>query len=143
VPSVAFLEKPGCINNTKQKAWLRERGVKVDAIDLLTYDWSKEKLLGFFGEMPVSEWFNYSAPRIKSGEVVPEQLTPEQALQAMLEEPLLIRRPLLQKGEERRVGFEEEAIALWLDIPLGHSTRKIGETCPQPTRPCTTGEVGR
>lgn len=136
---VTFFEKPGCTNNTRQKQWLRERGVEVEAIDLLAYPWSEGELLEFFGELPVSDWFNRSAPRVKSGEVVPELLSSHEALQALLEEPLLIRRPLLRKGDERRVGFESESIAYWLRIRGDDGLTSLGESCPRPERPCDVG----
>ena len=41
---VIFYEKPGCINNTKQKALLQAAGHLVDARNLLTESWSSESL---------------------------------------------------------------------------------------------------
>lgn len=140
VAQITFFEKPGCINNTRQKQWLHEHGVKVEAIDLLAFPWSEAELLAFFAALPVSDWFNCSAPQVKSGEVVPEQQTQQQALQLLLQEPLLIRRPLLRKGDERRVGFNSEAIAQWLGIGSEEPTTIFDESCPRPTRPCGTGE---
>ncbi len=137
---VTFFEKPGCGNNTRQKQWLRERGVVVVAIDLLDYPWSEVELLAFFGSLPVCDWFNRSAPRVKTGEVVPERLTQQQALQLLLQEPLLIRRPLLRKGEERRVGFDSTAIARWLAIRGEDGGMTLDESCPRPARPCTAEE---
>jgi nitrogenase-associated protein len=138
--SVAFFEKPGCVNNTRQKVWLRERGVRVDTIDLLTYGWSEAELLKFFAALPVSDWFNRSAPRIKSGEVIPEQLSQAQALQTLLAEPLLIRRPLLRRGNDYRVGFDSEQIAQWLAIRGDDGQDVPGESCPRPEQPCEIGE---
>lgn len=140
---VTFFEKPGCANNTRQKQWLRERGVVVVAIDLLDHPWREDELLAFFSELPVSDWFNRSAPRIKTGEVVPEQLTRDEALHALLQEPLLIRRPLLRKGEERRVGFDSGAIANWLGLRSGDESNSPAESCPRPARPCSTEEERR
>lgn len=138
---VIFFEKPGCTNNTRQKQWLRERGVAVVAINLLEHEWSEAKLLQFFGELPVADWFNRSAPRVKSGEVVPEQLSRDEALALLLTEPLLIRRPLLRWGDEQRVGFDATAIARWLGIPGEVEGRgALGETCPRPERPCVVEE---
>jgi hypothetical protein len=41
---------------------------------LLTAAWKIETLRPFLGDLPVAEWFNYTAPRIKSGEIIPAQL---------------------------------------------------------------------
>jgi len=137
---ITFFEKPGCTNNTRQKQWLMARGVRVEAVDILTYPWSVDELLAFFGGLPVNEWFNQSAPRVKSSEVVPEQLSQRVALQLLLHEPLLIRRPLLRKGDARKVGFDRKAIAVWLGIHVDDESTGPGESCPRPARPCDAEE---
>ena len=54
---VHFYEKPGCINNTRQKALLAAAGHTVQAKNLLTEKWTAERLRAFFGELSVAEWF--------------------------------------------------------------------------------------
>ncbi len=87
---VVFYEKPGCINNTKQKVLLAAAGHTVQAKSLLTEKWTAERLRAFFGELPVVEWFNPSSPRIYGGEVTPSELDESQALKLMLADPLLM-----------------------------------------------------
>lgn len=113
---VAFFEKPGCAGNAQQKEVLRAAGHELRVKDLLTHPWTEEELLKFLGEMPVAAWFNRSAPRIKSGEVVPERLDRRAAVALLLSEPLLIRRPLLQVGEERMVGFDPARLDAWIGL---------------------------
>ena len=98
--TVVFYEKPGCVSNRRQKAMLLAAGHQVIAKNLLSEAWRAERLRAFFGSLPVQNWFNYSAPAIKIGQIRPEILDEERALDLMLENPLLIRRPLLQVGEE-------------------------------------------
>ena len=89
-------------------------GHEVESHNLLTHPWTKEELLSFFGQRSVGDWFNRSAPRIKSGEIHPEQLESEAALSLMLDDPLLIRRPVMELNGQRCVGFDlifVEAIA--------------------------------
>ena len=140
VVKVTFYEKPGCANNTRQKQWLEQQCVTVMAADLLTHPWCADELLMFFGELPVAEWFNRSAPRVKSGDVVPEELSRSEALAVLLEEPLLIRRPLLCKDNEQRVGFDSAVIAGWPGIRIHEGQAEPGESCTRPERPCTTEE---
>ena len=104
--TVLFWEKPGCVNNTRQKHLLREAGHEVIARNLLTEPWEAERLRRFFGTLPVVAWFNGSAPAIKQGRVVPDTFNEGQALRQMLADPLLIRRPLLQVGERCEAGFD-------------------------------------
>ncbi|TBU98800.1 ArsC/Spx/MgsR family protein [Stutzerimonas kirkiae] len=108
---IVFYEKPGCATNGLQKRLLRAAGLQLEVRDLLSEPWSRERLRPFFGERPVAEWFNLSAPAIKHGEVAPHTLDSEQALALMLAQPLLIRRPLLQYGEQRMVGFDPHELS--------------------------------
>lgn len=113
---VIFYEKSGCSGNTRQKALLQAAGHQVLARDLRDAAWTNARLLEFFAGLPVSSWFNSNAPAVKSGEIVPEELDPFVALTMLRENPLLIRRPLLQVGNEHRVGFDAEDINAWIGL---------------------------
>ncbi|MBN3909142.1 MAG: nitrogenase-associated protein [Nostoc sp. NMS1] len=113
---VIFYSKPGCKGGTKQKVLLTAAGHEVIPQNLLTEPWTVERLRSFFGDRPVAEWFNTSAPKIKSGEVVPEKVDEQTALALMLKEPLLIRRPLLEVGDRREVGFDVQKIDTWIGL---------------------------
>jgi nitrogenase-associated protein len=114
--TVVFYEKPGCANNTRQKVLLAAAGHTVLARSLLTEKWEAPRLRAFFGALPVTDWFNPSAPRIKSGEVQPDRLDESAALEWMLADPLLIRRPLMEVDGERRVGFDQDAVDRWIGL---------------------------
>jgi nitrogenase-associated protein len=114
--TVIFYEKPGCINNTRQKALLIEAGHQLIARNLLLETWTPDRLRPFFGDLPVTQWFNTTAPEIKSGLVVPGNLDAETALELMVLDPLLIRRPLIQVGETCRVGFDPNIIDSWIGL---------------------------
>lgn len=135
--TILFYEKPGCVNNARQKQLLQEAGYQVDARNLLAEVWTAERLTPFFGGLPVADWFNRSAPQIKGGLVIPELLDAGQAMQLLLMEPLLIRRPLMQIGEQRLIGFEtdqvNQALAIsWSENETGElerCLRHVGSSC--------------
>ncbi|MDD5033950.1 MAG: hypothetical protein PHE55_04260 [Methylococcaceae bacterium] len=136
---ILFYEKPGCANNARQKRLLLEAGHELIVHNLLETRWEAGELRAFFGPRPVSEWFNRAAPRVKSGEIVPETLDESAALALMLEDPLLIRRPLLQVGERREAGFDGERIHDWiasspLDLTPDHDYERCqrSQHCPEP-----------
>lgn len=142
---VIFYEKPGCTGNARQKTLLREAGHTLEVRNLLAHPWTAGALRPFFGNRPVAEWFNSSAPRIKSGEVSPQALDEAAALRLMLADPLLIRRPLIECGGRRECGFDAE-IERWLAIakPSGdlegcprNSANSVPEShgCAIPTSP--------
>lgn len=130
---IHFYEKPGCINNTKQKILLEENGHTVIAHSLLTTQWTPELLRSFFGVTPVSQWFNMAAPRIKSGEISPDDFDADTAIDAMLEEPLLIRRPLIEANGERACGFDNKLIHKL--IAPDTSVANL-QSCPNTSAPC-------
>ena len=114
--TITFYEKPGCTNNSRQKALLTAAGHEIIARNLLTEVWTEQRLRDFFGNRPVAEWFNRAAPRVKSGAVVPELTDAETALGLMLDDPLLIRRPLIEADGRKEVGFEQNIIHTWLGL---------------------------
>jgi len=124
-----FYEKPGCINNTRQKALLRQSGHQVIACNLLEEPWRQDELRKYFGELPVAQWFNRTAPAVKNGTVDPDALDEARALQLMMDDPILIRRPLMRVGVEYRVGFDNDAVREW--VGLNDMDGEDLETCPQ------------
>lgn len=138
-----FWEKPGCAGNAKQKAVLREAGHSLEVRDLLREGWSRERLLEFLAPLAVEDWFNRAAPRVKSGEVVPEALSAADALELLLAEPLLIRRPLMEREDgERMVGFDSERADAWIGLAPGAA--RLGEGCAAAAgEPCAVEEGGR
>jgi nitrogenase-associated protein len=127
---IVFFQKPGCAGNLRQKRLLESAGDTVLARNLLTEPWTAERLRGFFGTRPVAEWFNRNAPKVKSGEVVPEMLDAESAMTLLLADPLLIRRPLLEVEDEREVGFDPLRIHAWLGLGSDSERQRI-RWCPK------------
>ncbi len=130
---VYFYEKPGCLNNTRQKRLLTAAGHQVVAQNLLTEAWQPDRLRAFFGALAVRDWFNYSAPALKHGEIEPDQLTEQEALALMLENPFLIRRPLMQVGECLMAGFDQQAVDNWIGLQRIETTSDL-ESCPRTHR---------
>ena len=132
--TIIFYQKPGCATNARQKRMLEAAGHTVVAESLLTEPWSAEALLGFFGSTPVATWFNSAAPRIRSGEIAPGKLDASDAIALMLDDPLLIRRPLVEADGQRCAGFDREPVTSL----LGHSPDRDAEACsrPEATVPC-------
>lgn len=113
---VVFYEKPGCGGNARQKALMVRSGHEVEARNLLMAPWTEATLRSCFGTKPVSDWFNLSSPRVKNGDVDPSGLSEKEALLLMLEDPLLIRRPLIEAEGRREAGFEADLIASWIGL---------------------------
>jgi len=131
---VRFWQKPGCQTNARQRQLLEAAGHTIEPLDLLGTPWTVERLAGFYGDMPVSQWFNRASPRIKSGEIDPAALDADTAMALLLADPLLIRRPLMEAGDWRCAGFDAEMV-----------DRAIGLALPDPdeeTEGCAHGDSG-
>ncbi|MEW6163852.1 MAG: ArsC/Spx/MgsR family protein [Pseudomonadota bacterium] len=144
---ITFYEKPGCSGNARQKKILEAAGHRVEARDLLTTPWTRADLLAFLYPLPIAAWFNRNSPAVKSGEIVPETLDEATALGLLQNHPLLIRRPLMQVGEERMAGFDVTAVHAWIGLGAEPPTDDMeacrhgedGHVCQghHPEQPCT------
>jgi len=131
---INFYEKPGCINNTKQKKILRNAGHEIIEHDLLSEPWAPSRLRPFFASKQVAEWFNRSAPQVKSGEIIPERIDADRALAMMIEDPLLIRRPLMATESLYLCGFDADEVTSMLGM-AAQELHHMGdvESCRQPS----------
>jgi nitrogenase-associated protein len=141
---IVFFEKPGCGGNARQRSALLAAGHTLEQRNLLTAHWTREALLAFLAPLPVAQWFNRAAPRIKSGEVQPEVMDADAAVALLLAEPLLIRRPLMQRMDDvsRHVGFDLAAVHAWVGLGTDPATASL-EACVSPAQACappTSGE---
>jgi nitrogenase-associated protein len=130
VATITFFQKPGCGTNGRQKRMLEAAGHTVVARDLLTEPWSVDRLRRFFDETPVFSWFNPASPRVKSGEIDPCSTDAETALALMIDDPLLIRRPLVETDGERCAGFDREPVISL----LGRARDADAEACRRTNR---------
>ena len=128
---VTFFGKPGCTGNRRQMETLKASGHVVVFRDLLSEPWTAVTLMRFFEGVPVAGWFNRSAKRVKAGEVDPDRAGAETALALLLADPLLIRRPLLEVGGVRSVGWEPERLAAWIGF---------ADDCDPGSEGCARGE---
>lgn len=135
---ITYYTKLGCATSTKQVDLLRQSGHQVEVLDLLAHPWQPEELLTYFGDLPVTLWFNPNSPRVKSGEIDPAAYDSASALAAMLSDHLLIRRPLMASGGVRLCGFDPAAVHAW--VGLGTPDEAIArsaefQTCSQSAPP--------
>jgi len=127
--TVTFFEKPGCAGNKQQKALLEAAGHQLVVRSLLAEPWTAERLMAFLAPLPVSEWFNLSAPDVRDGHIVPEKLDADAAMALLLETPLLIRRPLMEVDGTRMVGFDSFAVDAWIGLDPAAAAQGNLEGC--------------
>ena len=126
--TLQFFEKPGCINNGKQKAILREAGHTLEVVDILHHAWDTKTLLPFVEGKQPTQMMNHTAPAIKNGDIDPDSLSFDQALAMMIKEPLLIKRPLIRVADLYLQGFDHDDLRPYLGNWDG---KEDVTTCPQ------------
>jgi nitrogenase-associated protein len=135
VATIIFYQKPGCGTNARQRRMLEAAGHAAVSRNLIAEPWTLESLRGFFGGRPVASWFNPASPRIKSGETDPGKNAAGAALALMLDDPLLVRRPLMDVGGQKCAGFDDELVTGLLG---GGGDHRDVLACSKPTAsvPC-------
>lgn len=133
---VLFYEKPGCSSNAKQKRALRDAGCMVIVRDLLQNNLTLEELLAYLEDSKIEQWFNPNAPKIKDGSVNPKNMTKMSALELLLFEPILIRRPLMVVKNKKMCGFDQDAVEKLLGRRLNMA---VSEQCSSTTDTCENG----
>ena len=129
---IRFYEKPGCKGNARQKVMLEENGYSLEVKSILAEPWEKSELRTFFGDRPVADWFNWKAPAVKQGEVDPKTFDEDGALEIMLHEPILIRRPLIDLNGKRACGFDDAVLEM---LGIGDSSEGM-EACRNSKERC-------
>ena len=116
--TIRFFEKRGCATNAKQKKCLQNAGHTLLVEDLLAYPWAENAvyLRTFFGEKPLADWFNGNAPDIKNAVIDVALFDEKSTIDAMMANPLLIRRPLMEIENHRMAGFDNNEVASFLSL---------------------------
>jgi nitrogenase-associated protein len=123
---ILFYEKPGCTTNARQKKLLYAAGCMLIEQNLLELSMGPDELRSYLEARPVPDWFNPNAPAVKSGEIDPYTFTESDALAVLLENPILIRRPLMSVNGHRMCGFDQPKIEALLKVTLSSAA---GESC--------------
>ncbi len=85
-------------------------GVELEERDFFADPLSEKELRDLIGSRPASQIFSWNSPSFKKLGVTRENLDDDRLIQLMLDEPRLIRRPLVQVGGEVFVGTDKEAM---------------------------------
>lgn len=101
-----------CDTMKKARAWLDQHDVAYSFHDYKTQGISGETLVAWVGELGWETLLNRAGTTFRK---LPEEqkqgLTEARAIALMLAQPSMIKRPVLDLGERRLVGFSAEAYA--------------------------------
>ena len=91
------------------RASLLQEGVELEERDFFADPLSEQELRDLIGNRPASQIFSWNSPSFKKLGVAREDLDDDRLIRLMLDEPRLIRRPLVRVCGEAFVGTDKEA----------------------------------
>lgn len=109
--SPLFLTKKGCSTCTDAKKWLSQHGVEVTVRDLFTDPLDAGEVRQLLNGRSPASLISTKSPRYKALGLADKQLSDDEMIELMGQEPYLIRRPTVKAGEELIIGFDKERLA--------------------------------
>lgn len=107
---IRFLQKPNCTTCRKAKAYLEKKKVELDLRDLGKDRLSAAELDALIGEQDYRKFLNTRNELYRARKMKTNPPSREEALKLMAAEPNLIRRPVVVRGSELVLGYDEEAL---------------------------------
>ena len=92
------------------RASLSQSGVEVEERDFFQDRFSEGELRSLIGDRSLSDYFSWNSPSFKKLGIDRNELDDDQLLRLMVQEPRLIRRPMIQVGSELIVGTDRRAM---------------------------------
>jgi Spx/MgsR family transcriptional regulator len=101
--------KPSWTSCRKAVAHLEGKGIELVKHDLAKEPPSRELLERLIDESHLEDFINQRSPAFKERNLDVSKLTKKRAIDLMMEEPNLIRRPLLLSGKQTVFGYDADA----------------------------------
>lgn len=113
--AVKLYVKTECKTCEKAIAYLEKKGVSFEAVDIMKTPPAKKLLEKAVDALNPKSAFNERAKEYKSMDLANASFkTKKEVVDLLRENPDLIRRPLLARGEKAILGFDEAAYATFL-----------------------------
>ncbi len=110
MPRIKFLHKPNCTTCRKAKAFLEKRKADLDLRDLGKDRLSVAELDQLIGKQDHRKFLNTRNELYRARKMSVNPPSRDEALKLMAAEPNLIRRPVVVRGSELVLGYDEEAL---------------------------------
>lgn len=107
---IKFLQKPTCTTCRRARVFLEKRKVELDLRDLGKDRMSVEELDALIGKRDYRMFLNTRNELYRARKMRENPPSREEALKLMAGEPNLIRRPVVLRGSEIVLGYDEDAL---------------------------------
>lgn len=110
-PKIKFLHKPNCTTCRKAKAFLEKKKVVLETRDLGKDRLSVAELDQLIGKRDHRKFLNTRNELYRTRNMGKNPPSRDEALELMAAEPNLIRRPVVLRGSEIVLGYDEEELS--------------------------------
>ena len=108
-PNVLFFEKPTCTTCRKAKAYLEKLGADLETRNLDKERLSETELDQMIGDRDYKTFLSARNELYRERKMGEKPPTRSEAIKLMAKEPNLIRRPVVIRGNQIILGYDEEA----------------------------------
>lgn len=108
--NIQIFGKSKCFDTKKAERYFKERGIKFQAVDLLRFGMSRGELTSVaktVGLETLVDWKNADSALLKYLAYDTDKL------EKLLEDPRLIRTPVVRNGRQATVGYQPEIWKSW------------------------------
>jgi Spx/MgsR family transcriptional regulator len=110
MPKLKMYLKPNCTSCRKARGLLLENGVELDEHDLGKNRLTAEQLDALIGSRNYLDFLNPRNEMCRGRKMKEHPPSRDEALKFMAQEPNLIRRPIVIRGGQMVLGYDEEAL---------------------------------
>lgn len=114
MPDVLFVQYPKCTTCRKAKKYLEEKGVSFEDRHIAENPPTKEELRTWVRKsgLDIRKWFNTSGQKYRELGIKDKlkTMSDEEILDLLASDGMLVKRPILVKGDRVTIGFKPEEV---------------------------------
>ena len=108
--NIQIFVKSKCFDNKKAERYFKERRVKYQYIDMKKYGISRGELNGVLRSVPLSDLVD---PKHPDAALLQYLAYDQDKVEKVLENPTLLRTPIVRNGKQATVGYQPEQWKTW------------------------------
>ncbi len=108
--NIQIFGKSKCFDTKKAERYFKERRIKFQAVDLLRYGMSRGELTSVMRSVALEELIDWKSP---DAALLKYLAYDEDKLEKLIENPKLIKTPVVRNGKQATVGYQPEVWASW------------------------------
>ena len=131
---VTIYHNPRCGTSRNTLAMIRASGVEPTVVEYLKTGWTKAQLtdLAAATGAPLRDLLRAKEPLVAELKLAEPGVTDAQLLDAMVEHPILVNRPIVVTPKGTRLCRPSEVVLDLLETPPGSFTKEDGEVVQRP-----------